>query len=141
MEEISDNTINGECSGCGRCCTDVLLLSNEEIWKIKKYLNNHPEIRPVNRSLFVDKIACNICPFLQKNNKCSIYDIRPRICKNFLCSEYCKHKDEDTYNMYRHIKVISMIRTFFPDEKIYGVKDLTTLQKKLEELQKKIYGD
>lgn len=136
---ISDNTIEGHCSGCGRCCTDILLLSESEIKEIKNFLKKHPEIKPINRSVFIDKVANNVCPFLSQDKKCSIYSVRANICKNFLCSDFCKKPTKKDYNFYKNVKVVSMMETFFPEEKVYGNRDLSTFQIQLEFLQKKIY--
>lgn len=78
---------NGACSKCGNCCTNFLPITKKEVSKIKQYVKDN-NIQAENR-----KIGRNIimqCPFLnQQTKKCSIYEVRPFACKNFLCS----HKD------------------------------------------------
>ena len=49
MEQLTDYTINGECSGCGKCCTNILPLSQKEIQKIKSYIGQY-KVTPVNRN-------------------------------------------------------------------------------------------
>ena len=87
MEQLTDYTINGECSGCGRCCTNILPLSQKEIQKIKSYIGQY-KVTPVNRNNVLTKEYSNVCPFLSKENKCNIYKVRPEICKRFICSKF-----------------------------------------------------
>lgn len=100
METVPDKTCNGNCSGCGECCLRLTLrLTNTEIKKIRKYIKEH-DIKPqkhtptdvpaavLSNSLFVD----TICPFLDQNapqgHNCTIYPVRPIICKTYTCKMY-----------------------------------------------------
>ncbi len=84
-----NNTIYdfSDCSICGICCKDETLTMKE------------PDINRISRKLAIDKKSFlnqythyNIeteetvmnmpCPLL-KDNRCTIYDIRPEICRNF----------------------------------------------------------
>ena len=38
MADSIDHTKDGECSGCGQCCSAILCVSDAEVAKIKKYL-------------------------------------------------------------------------------------------------------
>ena len=80
MIHIVNHTICGKCSNCGECCTDILPLSEEEVYKIKEYMRNH-------KLLENNKEAGNfICPFRnQALKKCDIYEVRPFICQKFKC--------------------------------------------------------
>ena len=133
-----DHTKNGNCSRCGKCCTDVLLLTNVEISIIKKFVKEN-NIVPNNPNTIFDTVQRNICPFLLKGNQCAIYNIRPKICQRFLCSEYCKTKNEDK-EFYRGVEVISMLQTFYPFVKIKEPFDLSLQKEILKEKQQKIFG-
>ena len=78
---------NGTCSKCGNCCTNYLPVTKKEVSKIKEYVTKN-NIKPENRKIGNDiKMQC---PFLnQKTKRCNIYEARPFVCRNFLCS----HKD------------------------------------------------
>ena len=96
---LYDNTINGKCSECGGCCLNILPMSRQEIDRIKKYIrkNNIKEQKHIVPT--VDPAIDFICPFLnigKKDHKCTIYEIRPAICKCFICNDpkgAAKHKE------------------------------------------------
>lgn len=99
-ETVPDNTCNGQCSGCGECCLRMTLrLTNKEIKTIRKYIKEH-NIKPQHhsptdvpddvlaQSAFVD----TICPFLDasapQGHNCTIYPVRPIICRTYTCKMY-----------------------------------------------------
>ena len=123
-----DNSINGNCSKCGSCCANVLMLSEVEINNIRKYISTH-NIKAVNRNTIFEFV--NICPFLNKQKECNIYEVRPEICRNFSCQE-----GKDLLD-YTKVRAIDMISTFYPNE--FSEKpDLTNINNRIKELQKKI---
>lgn len=81
-----------ECTGCGKCCTGapgVVFVSEEEIENIATYLKLNIKdiyiryIRRVNGKLALVELSKNYdCIFL-KDNKCTIYPVRPKQCKTF----------------------------------------------------------
>ena len=102
-ETVPDNTCNGKCSGCGECCLSMTLrITNAEITKIRKYIktnNIKPQrhfptnvplaiMNPATQPLFVD----TICPFLdtsaEQGHNCTIYPVRPIICRTYICKMY-----------------------------------------------------
>ena len=102
---ITDYTIKGKCSNCGACCGDLVMISKKEIEIIKKYIEkNQIEEQPYR--FYNGKIILT-CPFRdEENKKCTIYPVRPSICKEFKCdkgSEYLgknklKHYYRKDYN-------------------------------------------
>lgn len=75
---------NFECKCCGKCCSNFLPLRKNEIEIMKKMAkkeNKHP--------LRKDWYA--ICPFLNNNNRCDIYENRPLICREYSCYNYKNH--------------------------------------------------
>lgn len=81
---INNNTINGKCSRCGQCCGAFIPFKNEEIKPIKDYVRKY-NIQPARR-LFKNKLKV-LCPFYnEKEHKCNIYEVRPYVCKDFICS-------------------------------------------------------
>lgn len=83
---ITDNTCNGECSICGKCCGNGLGLNMEDIQRLESYLNTH-NIQPTEPRLLIgiDNIPVESCPFLGEDNKCKVYEARPTICRKFIC--------------------------------------------------------
>ena len=88
---MTDFTKDGACSRCGNCCTHHLPLFPEEqkrIWDYIRANHIHPVCHcdPTGTEPFVDFL----CPFLEYQDdkaSCRIYEVRPAICRSFLCSE------------------------------------------------------
>lgn len=90
--EVTDCFVNGKCSECGSCCTRFLTLSNKEINTIKAYIKRKgikQQFHAVN--VLATKALDLTCPFLddtKPTHKCTIYEIRPSICRTFTCHGY-----------------------------------------------------
>ena len=92
---VYDCTNNGKCSYCGDCCSNILPITKNEITEIKKYIKEHDIKRQEHRSFFLKNDTIDmVCPFcdVTKELKCTIYPVRPSICKIFLCSNAAKRK-------------------------------------------------
>lgn len=88
---ITDFTCNGKCSNCGQCCGDILHLSHREIKRIREYVKKN-KIKATPKIMFA---IDNTCPFRDnENKKCKIYEVRPDICRKFICN----YTEEDIYN-------------------------------------------
>ena len=135
MANKVDHTIDGKCSGCGACCSAILCVSDAEV---KKYLGQHPEVKMINRNTALDKDFKDICPFLNKENKCQIYEVRPEICSRFICSAF---KDTSIPPLnHRNKKIINMITTFMGEKTCPNAPDLVGLNKFYESKKKEVYG-
>lgn len=86
---------NGKCSNCGDCCIPWLPLTNEEIKVIKDYISKH-NIKPIplreGNNYYFD-----CCFHDRKNKRCTIYPVRPEVCRNFICSASNKKIKKDRY--------------------------------------------
>ena len=112
MSSTVDRTKNGVCpDDCSLCCSDILILSEQDVSRIKKYLKKHPEIKPHNYTPMLSSEYIDKCPFNNPDtHKCMIYEARPEICRNFSCNRFNTpdYKPMD----YRNKKVRSMLETF-----------------------------
>ena len=126
------------CEGA-KCCTNVLLLSQKEINRIKQYIKtNGIEVKSpysVFRQEYVDK-----CPFLDpKTLLCKIYPVRGQVCKSFTCNMYLKKKPAQPN--YRDKFPVDMLATFGGSDIYYPCKpDLTEVEEKLKNQKRKAYG-
>ena len=78
---IQDCSINGKCSKCGECCTNLLPITQDELYTIAEYVINN-NIKPQKQVLVMkNKLTC---PYYD-GKKCLIYAIRPLICREFYC--------------------------------------------------------
>lgn len=66
---------------CGKCCSNVLPLTEIEIKDMKKLAKKE-------NKLLLDKNWYMRCPFLSYDNKCDIYKNRPRICMEYDCNKF-----------------------------------------------------
>lgn len=81
---VKDFTKDGKCSNCGQCCSNLLPLSEAEIKRIKAYIKKHGIKEQRHNALMAVDMTC---PFRdERNKKCLIYDIRPAICREFMCN-------------------------------------------------------
>lgn len=111
-EQVLDFTVDGKCSSCGECCTAILPVSEEEIKQIKRYVQkNHIKPKSNANALMVNKLIDLTCPFLDrsKEHKCMIYEVRPLICRKFICS---KNKPNWSVDELRERKVKNMRKLF-----------------------------
>ena len=89
MQELhADEFTRTDCLECANCCKTLpALMSKRDIKRIAKHLS-------MSRKSFQDKyvrededgdivIDGAPCPFLQEDNKCSIYEVRPASCKQY----------------------------------------------------------
>lgn len=85
-----DNTINGMCSECGDCCSNRLPMSQKEINQIKLYIKKNNIVEQKHGVFALSKTSLDLtCPFLddtKKTHKCTIYPVRPQVCKEYICN-------------------------------------------------------
>ena len=76
------------CMQCANCCkTTGPLFTNKDIQRISKHLSLRPS-KFTEKYLRVDEDKDYVlksvpCTFLDKENICGIYDVRPKACKEF----------------------------------------------------------
>ena len=113
---VHDFTTDGACSQCGQCCGDILPLSQKEIDQIRRYVRKNGIKAEVHCPPTVAPVADYTCPFRNEMlKKCNIYEIRPLICRDFICSKPPTDADKLLFSDKR--KAISMRKTFFGGEK------------------------
>lgn len=88
----ADNTKNGTCTCCGKCCMDTLPLTPLDISRIKQYVRKH-KIKPIFHGLNHNWAPPrdDVCPFYDPTvsvEHCKIYPVRPIICKHYICRGY-----------------------------------------------------
>lgn len=92
LNEFSDGTYdltdNGKCTQCGACCSNVLPMTEDEISVIHRYVKKH-HIKEHRHILPLAEPTLDMtCPFLddsKPNEKCDIYEVRPSVCRDFIC--------------------------------------------------------
>ena len=89
-ENISDNQVTnkmceGKCSRCGECCGLFIPFNDDDIARIKRYVDLH-KIKQYDR---LDKetqsFKAHCCFYDEEKKECRIYPVRPYACKDFRC--------------------------------------------------------
>lgn len=121
-KQITNFTCNGECSNCGQCCSDLLPLNNIEIKRIKEYIRKHNIKECKHLSILVKNPLDLTCPFRDnKNKKCLIYEVRPEICRSFICSKTMPEIEETKRLINSTRQVVSMRNIFFNGEPLENI--------------------
>jgi uncharacterized protein len=77
-----------DCLNCANCCkTTGPLFTTADIERISKYLRQKPQ-QFINQYLRIDEEQDYVlqslpCTFLDADNYCMIYDVRPKACREF----------------------------------------------------------
>lgn len=122
-DDVVDMTCNGECSRCGECCGLYIPFNDTDIDIIKQYVKEH-NIQPQKRLVITEdgETFEARCCFYDKDNKCcTIYPVRPFVCRDFICSRKNWRKYRDLYEdmgQYNSSTHKSSVATF--DDKIFN---------------------
>ena len=109
--QVTDFTVDGKCSNCGQCCSNLLPMSEDEITRIKKYIRKH-NIKERRHNAMVGYDMT--CPFRDDaNKKCTIYHIRPAICRNFKCNNTREDILNYKIDFHKRNRVVLMRNEFF----------------------------
>ncbi|KAA3619019.1 MAG: YkgJ family cysteine cluster protein [Flavobacterium sp.] len=89
MQELHDEEFRRtDCLECANCCkTTGPLFTDKDITRISKHLKMKPQ-KFIEAYLRIDEendyVLQNVpCTFLGSDNYCSIYDVRPKACREF----------------------------------------------------------
>ena len=124
---VKDFTINGKCSGCGNCCANFLPVSNVEIERIQRYIKKHGIKERLRRFPTVEPMVDMMCPFRDDlEKKCTIYEVRPAVCRDFLCDRPDKELKTNKALYHGKYSVVDMRLVFFGRENglIVGLRGL-----------------
>lgn len=85
-DNIFNYTKDGKCSSCGNCCSNLLPMSQKEVEAIHKYIRKN-DIKECKHLFPLATPAIDMtCPFRNNDkNICAIYEVRPEICRQFIC--------------------------------------------------------
>lgn len=89
MQELHDNEFEKtDCLKCANCCkTTGPLFTDKDVERISKHFKQKPQ-QFINQYLRVDEdndyvLQSVPCTFLGADNYCSIYEVRPKACREF----------------------------------------------------------
>lgn len=133
---ITNFTCDGKCSNCGECCSAFLPLNDIEISSIKKYIKAN-NIKPFYHTSVLSKLEDGICPFRDNERRiCTIYKVRPQICRSFICSKPTPDIEDSKRLCYQNRKAVNMWKVFFNEGLDYTEFLIKLLQEYESEEQK-----
>ena len=98
MKDLHDNEFKKtNCLDCANCCkTTGPLFTTADVERISKHLRQKPQ-QFINQYLRIDEDRDYVlqtvpCQFLDQDNTCFIYDVRPKACREF------PHTDRKKFN-------------------------------------------
>lgn len=110
-----DNTASGKCSNCGECCANLLPMTPREVAEIKRYIRRHG-IKPQKHFVPTARPMYDMVrPFRDNaNRRCTIYEIRPHICRVWNCGATARGERFDMSPYLREGAEMILVReTFF----------------------------
>lgn len=116
---IEDYTKEGKCSQCGNCCSGILPLSMADIKRIHKYMETHKLKEHRSGVAMMTGQVDGTCPFRDDVNKrCDIYDVRPAICRVFICNKSKENAVKDRNRLSSVNKTVYMRSEFFGNNEL-----------------------
>lgn len=86
-----------DCLSCANCCrTTPAIVDRSDAKRIAKYLGITPKnfirkylLEDFNGEMFIQRVPCT---FLNEDNTCQVYDVRPKACREY------PHTDQKDFN-------------------------------------------
>ena len=110
---------NPNCNNCSECCSLLTMITPDEFEFYLKYFTKDKKGREifkqgVTRWVEVGRRANSFnmtCPFISKTKRCLIYQIRPRICKEFHCSASLNKLDKSSVENSKNYTIYDIVKT------------------------------
>ena len=93
-QEVFEQT---DCLACGNCCkTTPAIIERSDVKRIAKFLRITPKgfirkylLEDINGEMMIQSVPCT---FLNPDNTCQIYEVRPKACREY------PHMDQKGFN-------------------------------------------
>lgn len=83
-------------NGCFGCCRSGLTVTHVEGEHIRVWLEEHPEVKEGHKALpAMDSESTDFCRFLNADGGCTIYEVRPIVCRSHGAPILVPSEDED----------------------------------------------
>ena len=101
------------CSNCSKayCCkqTRNISITQNEAKLLKKYITPKVKAKAEQQKIAFAFTGLFECPFLDENNRCSIYEVRPFVCAKYCVLEDTEEKCKDPKDS---VHIVNMIEKF-----------------------------
>lgn len=99
LSQIYESIPSGDCVGCGSCCHESVPLTFFELMRVDEYLKENGLSKELAHGVvhyyFNELTRRDSCPFLNDDNRCRIYDVRPLTCRVY--GHMTKEADQEGY--------------------------------------------
>ena len=110
---------NPNCNNCNECCSLLSMITPEEYNFYLKYFSTDKRGREIFKQGVTRWVEIGMrsnsfnmmCPFISKTKRCLIYQIRPRICKEFHCSPSLNKLDKSSVENSKHYTIYDIVKT------------------------------
>ena len=114
-----------DCLSCANCCkTTPAIITKGDASRIAKHMNIAPKqfirqyvIEDINGDMMLNGVPCR---FLNDDNSCSIYDVRPEACRRYPHTDEAEYPNRTSLNLANTIVcpaayyIVERLKTQFP---------------------------
>ena len=114
-EGVITDMKNPNCINCIECCSIFSMITPKEYKTLRKYINNEGKeifAQGLNNwleSSYKHNSINLMCPFISKNKRCLIYNKRPRVCREFHCSESLNKLNKEEIMSQEHYSMLNLL--------------------------------
>lgn len=87
LNQVYARIPSGKCNGCAKCCTEAVHAFYTEFLNIYRFVVANDLLdqvmERVENHYFNELVEKKNCPFLEADNTCLIYPVRPHVCRLF----------------------------------------------------------
>ncbi|MBP3914591.1 YkgJ family cysteine cluster protein [Clostridium sp.] len=126
VSEFLQHQINGKvvdlknpnCNNCNECCSLLSMITPEEYQFYLKYFSTDKKGREIFKQGVTRWVEISrklnsfnmMCPFISKTKRCLIYQIRPKVCKEFHCSPSLNKLDKSSIENSEHFTIYDIVK-------------------------------
>ena len=126
VSEFLQHQINGKvidlknpnCNNCNECCSLLSMITPEEYNFYLKYFSTDKKGREIFKQGVTRWVEVGrklnsfnmMCPFISKTKRCLIYQIRPKVCKEFHCSPSLNKLDKSSIENSEHFTIYDIVK-------------------------------
>ena len=105
LKQVHDIVFAGtDCLTCARCCKEIpAMVTRSDIKRLAAYLGIPPKtfvrkyvLEDINGEMTLNGVPC---VFLQHDNRCGVYDIRPNACRRYPHTDEPDYPDRSSLNL------------------------------------------
>ena len=109
---------NPNCNNCNECCSLLSMITPEEYQFYLKYFSTDKKGREIFKQGVTRWVEISrklnsfnmMCPFISKTKRCLIYQIRPKVCKEFHCSPSLNKLDKSSIENSEHFTIYDIVK-------------------------------